>query len=78
MYIYAKDSYSFTDAGNTSQYLGHWNKTGVVIMPNAAAGSMAAKNILDASKWDLDLEFGNTTYPPFPVDLAGTLEEICQ
>lgn len=33
IYIYAKDSYSFFDAPNVkhSQYLGHWNKYGVVI-----------------------------------------------
>jgi len=34
VYVYAKDNYSFTDEpGNPSQYLGHWNKTGVIYVP---------------------------------------------
>lgn len=32
IYLYARDTYSFNDAPNQpSQYLGHWNKTGVII-----------------------------------------------
>ncbi|MDH4450155.1 MAG: DUF6402 family protein [Rhodoferax sp.] len=37
-YVYAKDNYSFNDeAGHPSQYLGHWNKQGVIYVPTAAA-----------------------------------------
>lgn len=75
IYAYARDSYSFHDAGSASQYLGHWNKSGVVIMPNAAAASMATKQLLDATsgRWDASIELGNQTYPPFPVDVVGKL-----
>ncbi|MDB5800723.1 MAG: hypothetical protein JWL63_1662 [Rhodocyclales bacterium] len=35
VYIYAKDNYSFIDEYSSSQYLGHWNKTGVIIAGDA-------------------------------------------
>lgn len=36
IYAYAKDNYSFTDTpGEASQYLGHWNKQGMIIVPSA-------------------------------------------
>lgn len=75
IYAYARDSYSFHDAGSASQYLGHWNKSGVVIMPNAAAASMATKQLLDVTngRWDASIELGNQNYPPFPVDVVGKL-----
>lgn len=31
VYVYIKDNYSFIDKGADSQYLGHWNKTGVIL-----------------------------------------------
>ena len=38
VYVYAKDNYSFTgEPGKPSQYLGHWNKTGVVYVPLPSA-----------------------------------------
>jgi hypothetical protein len=33
-YVYAKDNYAFNDMpGEPSQYLGHWNKTGLIYVP---------------------------------------------
>ncbi|MCC8404137.1 DUF6402 family protein [Paraburkholderia sp. MMS20-SJTN17] len=42
IYVYIKDSYDFTDkAGEVSQYLGHWSKNGVVVVPyNGAAAAL--------------------------------------
>lgn len=77
IYVYAKDSYSFYDKGKASQYLGHWNKTGVVILTDAAAASWGMKKIMDSSEkdvpWNQRIELENDTYPPFPVDLVGKL-----
>lgn len=66
--LYAKDSYSFNDESAASQYLGHWNKTGVVMVPSAAAAHFAS-----ASNKHVKVEAGNETTPPFPVDLIGKL-----
>lgn len=68
IYAYAKDSYSFNDIGPSSQYLGHWNRTGMVILPSAATVSLSASN-----QKHMKLEAGNETTPPFPVDLLGKL-----
>jgi hypothetical protein len=35
IYVCATDSYSFDDRGKPSQYLGHWNRTGVVVVPTS-------------------------------------------
>lgn len=65
IYVYARDSYSFYDKGNSSQYLGHWNKTGLVIMKDAALASWGMKKIMDPksheknSIWDQKIEFQN-------------------
>jgi hypothetical protein len=42
VYVYIKDSYDFTDEpGDVSQYLGHWSKNGVILVPyNAAAAAL--------------------------------------
>ncbi|MBZ4241698.1 DUF6402 family protein, partial [Mycobacterium tuberculosis] len=38
VYVYIKDSYSFNDdSSSKSQYLGHWNKNGMVLSYVAAA-----------------------------------------
>ena len=34
VYAYAKDNYSFNDDDGPSQYLGHWNKQGVIFVPS--------------------------------------------
>jgi Family of unknown function (DUF6402) len=34
IYVYVKDSFDFTDKlGDVSQYLGHWSKNGVILVP---------------------------------------------
>lgn len=68
IYVYARDSYSYNDKGPSSQYLGHWNKTGVIILPSAAAASFALSN-----QKHIGFEAGNDSIPPFPVDIAGKL-----
>jgi hypothetical protein len=40
IYVYAKDHYSFNDNMNISQYLGHWNRQGVIIALDAAAADI--------------------------------------
>ena len=37
IYVYARDSYSFADkpGGTSSQYLGHWNRYGMILVPAA-------------------------------------------
>lgn len=37
IYVYARDSYSFVDkpGGSASQYLGHWNRYGMILVPGA-------------------------------------------
>lgn len=78
--VYARDTYSFDDAGASSQYLGHWNKTGLVVLPEAALGSWIMK------KWDdargtstllpnVQIEPGQNTVPPWPIDIGGRLAE---
>ncbi len=56
VWLYAKDSYSFHDEGASSQYLGHWNKKGVIVLPAAVAASVGMKKIAEAAE--------NTVYPP--------------
>jgi hypothetical protein len=82
LYVYAKDSYSFkdTDDKKSSQYLGHWNKYGVVISLAAKAAELA--NALPAI--GIDVELGNYTIDNQPlrgddydraIDLADSLRE---
>lgn len=79
IYVYARDSYSFYDKGKASQYLGHWNKTGLIILPDAALASWGMKKIMDDEErkpgafLDLPIELENRTMPPFPVDVIGKL-----
>jgi hypothetical protein len=57
IYVYAKDSYSFTDrpGRKASQYLGHWNRTGVVLVADAVASDLAIRH-------DYDIQWGNLPY----------------
>ncbi|RFB67363.1 MULTISPECIES: DUF6402 family protein [unclassified Herbaspirillum] len=79
IYIYARDSYSFYDKGKASQYLGHWNKTGLIVLPDAALVSWGMKKVMDDEEriqggtWDRPIELENGTMPPFPVDVIGKL-----
>ncbi len=63
IYVYARDSYSFADKKDrkASQYLGHWNRSGVILVPAAAAADVI-NNL--AGKLGADFDFGN--YPDTP------------
>jgi hypothetical protein len=63
IYAYAKDSYSFSDkpGRKSSQYLGHWNKYGVVMVPAAVAADFA--NGL-SEKHSPDVEWGDSPDTP--------------
>jgi hypothetical protein len=50
VWVYAKDSYSFHDDGASSQYLGHWNRHGVIVLPIAVASSVGMKKIAEAAR----------------------------
>ena len=43
IYVYARDSYSFSDkaTATASQYLGHWNRYGMILVPAAVAANYA-------------------------------------
>lgn len=43
VWIYAKDSYNFKDDAEVSQYLGHWNKRGIIILPIPATSAILNK-----------------------------------
>ena len=43
VYIYAKDTYTFSDDGKVSQYLGHWNKNGMILEPYALSAEMSSR-----------------------------------
>lgn len=45
IYTYMRDSYSFQDKGVTSQYLGHWNKRGMILLPGAAITHFMAEGL---------------------------------
>jgi hypothetical protein len=68
IYVYVMDRYSFNDKTAISQYLGHWNRSGVIIGVDAAASEQASK------VWDrLAHESGNAPkqyLPPLPEHLA--------
>jgi len=60
VYIYAKDNYSFNDEKSSSQYLGHWNKSGIIMVSPTTVASTAAE-LVDTMTDRVDLELGN--YP---------------
>ena len=45
VYAYMRDTYSFHDKGTTSQYLGHWNKRGMILLPAAAVAHFVAEGL---------------------------------
>ena len=91
IYAYAKDSYSFHDEGKSSQYLGHWNKNGVIVLPAAVAASVGMKKVADelrnqnnqksdyqyALAWlnSKRIELGNDELTYYPVDIGKSLSE---
>lgn len=69
VYVYVKDVYSFNDKSESpvSQYLGHWNRHGVIILRRAALADLASN-----SKIKYPYENGNEPvedYPPLPEHL---------
>lgn len=40
VYVYIKDNYSFNDKYSSSQYLGHWNKQGVMLALDSVASEL--------------------------------------
>ncbi|NYH20185.1 hypothetical protein GGD41_007413 [Paraburkholderia bryophila] len=40
IYVYVKDNYSFNDLDGNSQYLGHWNKRGVILTKGALVSEL--------------------------------------
>jgi hypothetical protein len=72
IYIYAKDHYSFNDTTgkSSSQYLGHWNKKGVIVDNFATAVSAVSEkeSILGAKFLALDREIGNSEWSNYVVD----------
>ncbi|MGA3972411.1 DUF6402 family protein [Ralstonia nicotianae] len=63
IYVYARDSYSFADkkGKKSSQYLGHWNRSGVILVPSAAAADVM-NNV--AGSLGADFDFGNQPDAP--------------
>ncbi|MEF2253319.1 DUF6402 family protein [Ralstonia solanacearum] len=63
IHVYARDSYSFADKpGKTSsQYLGHWNRYGVILVPSATAADVL--NNVTGSK-GTDLQWGDSADTP--------------
>lgn len=56
VYVYLRDYYSFNDDENGgSQYLGHWNRRGVIIALDAAIAEMISKKLSPSAQ----LELGN-------------------
>ena len=49
VYVYIKDNYSFNDKGSfTSQYLGHWNKSGLIVTKGTYISQFFGANIRSA------------------------------
>ncbi|MFM0070639.1 DUF6402 family protein [Paraburkholderia sediminicola] len=63
--LYVKDNYTFTDeAGEPSQYLGHWSRDGVVIVPATGAAGLAGVSWPDYPVAVGDMRVrGNVYYP---------------
>lgn len=63
--VYIKDNYTFTDKPNEpSQYLGHWSKNGIVIVPATGAAGIARIHWLDYPVTVGDMRVkGNVYYP---------------
>lgn len=63
IYAYAKDSYSFADKSGrkSSQYLGHWNKYGLVMVPASVAADFV--NGL-SEKHSPDVDWGDSPDTP--------------
>jgi len=56
VHIYMRDSYSFQDSHRSSQYLGHWNKRGMILLPAAAIAHFLGGLSEEGSWLDMKLE----------------------
>lgn len=66
IYVYARDSYSFADkpGGTASQYLGHWNRYGMIVVPAAAVADILNNGVGERGG---SLQWGNRPdTPPMP------------
>ncbi|HEX7684431.1 MAG TPA: DUF6402 family protein [Trinickia sp.] len=66
IYVYARDSYSFVDkpGGAASQYLGHWNRYGVIMVPSAVVADI----INGSGEKGGDFQWGrHPDTPPLPL-----------
>jgi hypothetical protein len=62
VYAYVKDNYSFSDApGKASQYLGHWNKNGVIFSPATITVHLATYLRLLGARTELDYPIARST-----------------
>ncbi len=68
IYVYARDSYSFHDARKASQYLGHWNKKGLIIDPESLAVHLAMMQTEPGSLLDQKIEVDRASR--YPVDIG--------
>ncbi|MGV2289830.1 DUF6402 family protein [Trinickia sp. YCB016] len=62
---YVKDNYTFTDKkGDPSQYLGHWNRRGVIIVPATGAAGIAGIRWIDYPVAIGDVRVRDNVYYP--------------
>ena len=63
VYVYIKDNYSFNDKGAfTSQYLGHWNKSGLIVTKGTYISQLFGANVRSASGNTPELKDNHSDY----------------
>ncbi|GAA0838068.1 DUF6402 family protein [Cupriavidus pauculus] len=67
VHLYMRDSYSFQDSHRSSQYLGHWNKRGLVVLPVAALAHFLSDLVEEGSWLDVRLEPDDTKLLPVAI-----------
>ncbi|MWL86334.1 DUF6402 family protein [Cupriavidus sp. SW-Y-13] len=65
--LYMRDSYSFHDKGPASQYLGHWNKRGMILLPAAAVAHFMAESLGGRSEFFGRMEVDDMALLPVTV-----------
>ncbi|KAF0836272.1 hypothetical protein FNL37_2580 [Methylovorus glucosotrophus] len=81
VYVYARDYYSFNDAGHSvSQYLGHWNHRGVIIALDGAIADVISKKLASKRRFELanDARYYLPSIPDHidkPVDIKSQLRK---
>jgi len=57
IYVYIKDSFTFTDPSDApSQYLGHWNKSSIAIVPSHVASVVSGQRWIEHPVWKAPLK----------------------